>query len=84
MVEIIEYIMAKTRSFFYVVDRLTPEKGKMIKKALEMVPDVAAVNVGLSHGVVEVQAARDPEAQIKMACEIVGSSYRMRVQRKHL
>lgn len=76
--------MAKGRSYFYLIDSLTAEKGQMIKRAMEQVPDVEAVIVGVNHGVIEVRAARDPMVQLKMACEIAGTTFRIQVKRKHL
>ncbi len=76
--------MPKPRSYYYLVDGLGPEKGVMIKRAMEMVPDVQAVIVSLSHGVVEVRSLQEPTTQVKMACEIAGTAFRMQIKRKHL
>ncbi len=76
--------MASPRTYYYLLDGLTPDKGQRIKRALEQVPDIKSIIVGLSHGVVEIRATRDPEVQIKMACSIAGVTFRLRVSRKNL
>lgn len=72
------------RSFFYLIDGLNPERGQRLKKALEQLDGVNGVIVRPDHGVIEVQSARDPEEQVKMACTIVGTTFRVKVKKRSL
>jgi hypothetical protein len=72
------------RSFFYLIDGLNAERGQRLKRALEQLDEVNGVKVHLDHGVIEVQASRDPEAQVKMACTIVGTIFRVKVKKRSL
>jgi hypothetical protein len=70
------------KSFYYLIDNLTSEKALKISKALQAVTDVLETKANPSQGVLEVKATRDVEAQVKMACEIAGTTFRTRMSRK--
>jgi len=72
------------RSFLYLIDGLNPERGQRLKKALDQVAEITGVIVRPTHGVVEVHAPRDPEHHVKMACAIVGTSFRVRMKKRSL
>lgn len=72
------------RSFFYLIDGLNAERGQRLKKALEQIAEIAGVVVRPSHGVIEVQANRDPEEQVKMACAVVGVAFRVKMKKRNL
>lgn len=76
--------MPRARSYYYLLDGLTAEKGGVIRRALETLPGIEAINVSPAHGVVEVIAASDPIEQVKMACEIARIAFRMQLKRRHL
>ena len=72
------------RSFYYLIDGLTPEKGQRLKKALEQIPEISSVFVRPDHGVIELEAARNPEAQVELACAIAGTTLRVEVKKRSL
>jgi hypothetical protein len=69
------------RSFYYLIDNLTSEKAVKINKALHAVTDVLETKANPSQGVLEVKATRDVEPEVKMACEIAGTTFRTRMSR---
>ncbi len=76
--------MPKPRSYYYLVDGLDSEKGGLVKRALESVPDLQGVVVSAIHGVIKVRSPRDPLLQVRMACEITGITLRTELKRRHL
>jgi len=72
------------RSYFYLLDGLNIERGQRLRKALEQLDEISGVIVRPDHGIIEVQASRDPELQVKMACSIVGTTFRVKVNRRSL
>jgi hypothetical protein len=70
------------RSFYYLIDNLNAGNASTIATALKAVAEVLEVKTHPSHGVVEVKALRDVEAQVKMACSIAGTTLRMRLDRR--
>jgi hypothetical protein len=77
-------IPAMAKSFFYLLDGLNAERGQRLKKALEQLNEVAGVIIRPDHGVIEVQAARDPESHVRMACAIVGTTFRVKINKRSL
>jgi hypothetical protein len=75
------YLMS-AKSYYYLIDNLTGENALKISKALKAVSDVLDSKASPSQGVLEVKATRDVEAQVKMACEIAGATFRTRMSRK--
>lgn len=78
------YDSAVTRSFIYLIDGLNVERGQRLKSALEHVPDITGVVVRPNHGVIQVEANRDPEEQVRMACTVVGIAFRVKMKRRNL
>lgn len=78
------YDLVVTRSFFYLIDGLNVERGQRLKKALEQIPEIGVVVVRPDHGVLEVQANRDPEERVRMACNLVGLAIRVKMKRRNL
>jgi acyl dehydratase len=70
------------KSFYYLIDNLTSEKAVKISKALQAVAEVLEAKASPSQGVLEVRATRDVEAQVKIACEIAGTTFRTRMSRR--
>lgn len=77
-------IRRMARSFLYLIDGLNVERGHRLKRALEQVPGVAKVTVQADQGVIEVRASRDPEIQVKMACSIAGTVFRVKMKKRSL
>lgn len=70
----------KTRNYAYLVDRLDKEKAEAIRKSLHALNHVEQVSVDVSRNTVELQATRDLEQQVRMACDIAKADYRTRVK----
>jgi hypothetical protein len=76
--------MAKKKSFYYVIDGLDAEKGETLKNALSPVSDIHSVTVRPREGLVEVIAVRNVEQEVKVACEVAGTSFRIRAKKRQL
>lgn len=72
-------MLGKKRSYTYIVDSLTTEKASLLHRSLAVLPEIKRLNVSASRGTVEVEATRDVEDQIKMACDIARVQFRTRV-----
>ncbi|HUX13674.1 MAG TPA: hypothetical protein VMW87_11645 [Spirochaetia bacterium] len=72
--------MSKSRSFYYIVDKLTADRAEVIRKGLNAITGVDGVKVSVNRGMVEVTARKDLEAQVRIACEVAGAVYRTRAQ----
>ena len=59
--------MFKSRTFHYIVDRLTPDRAEVIRKGLESLSGVEGVRVTVNRGMVEIKAIKDMEAQVRLA-----------------
>lgn len=66
--------------FYYIVDRLNEEKATMLAKSLRIIPDVKAVSVSAARGMVEIEAKRDLEPQVRLACDVAGATFRARAK----
>jgi hypothetical protein len=73
--------MLWARTFYYLVDKLDSSKAILLKRTLRGVPDIEDAEVSANRGVVKVKARRDMADQIRMACDIVGVTFRTRVNR---
>ncbi|WP_455381814.1 hypothetical protein [Salinispira pacifica] len=72
--------MFKSRSFYYIVDKLTVERAQVIRKGLEAIAGIEAVKITVNRGMVEIRAKRDMEEQVQLACQVSGAIYRTRAQ----
>jgi hypothetical protein len=70
------------KSFYYLIDNLTTEKAQIITRALKAVSGVEDAKASPTQGIVEVKAGRDVEAQVRMACDIAGTTFRTKMSRK--
>lgn len=77
-------IGAMSRKFFYLIDGLDAVRGGRLKRALSNASGVSSVSIRPNHGVVEIEASADPESQVRMACSIVGTRFRVRLKRREL
>ncbi len=73
--------MARVKTYRYIVDKLNTESSDRIKKALRQVDEIKSITVDPSAGVVELVAARDLETELKLACDIAGASFRVKMKR---
>ena len=74
--------MARSKTYYYVIDKLTEESAPKIRSALKAIDSVDDVRTKIASGIVEVDAKRDMESELKMAAEIAGCTFRTRVQKK--
>jgi len=72
------------KRFYYVIDGLTSQRSRQLKRALQELPGIGTVVVRPDHGIVEVEANREPEPHVKLACSIVGTAFRVKVKRRDL
>jgi len=72
--------MPRAKQFYYVIDGLDDESALVIKKGLSVVGDVKDVQVNVGRGMAEVQAYRDVEAQVRLACDVAGVTFRTRAK----
>lgn len=74
--------MSKLKSFTYIIDALSTDKGEKIKKALQNIPEIKSITVDVTQGTVELLANKDYEVEMKYACDIAGASFRVKIKTK--
>ena len=57
--------MARMKSFFYIIDNLTAERGEAIRQSLKALSEVEDARYSIQQGFVEVRAKKDVEAQLR-------------------
>lgn len=78
------FFMARSKTYYYLIDKLTDEAVPKIRSALKAINTVEDVRARISSGIVEVDAKKDVESELKMAAEIAGCIFRTRVQKKQV
>ncbi len=73
--------MARVKNYRYIVDRLTPETGEKIKKALRQIDEIKSITISSAEGMVELAAEKDLETELKLACDIAGAVFRVKVKK---
>ncbi len=73
--------MAKLKTHTYIVDKLTDESGEKIKKALRSVDEIKSITIRLEEGTVEILSVKDLEAELKIACDIAGAVFRVKLKK---
>ena len=76
--------MARIKTYYYLLDKLTEESAPKIRSALKAIDAVEDVRAKISSGIVEVDAKKDIEFELKMAAEIAGCIFRTKVQKKQV
>lgn len=76
--------MGKGKPYGYLLDGLTPERAEVMTKALRSVPEIKSITVRASEGIIKVMATRDPETQIKLACDVAGCVFRLKLGKGQL
>jgi len=74
-------MLGKTRTFTYLVDGLTPEKEAQMERGLDVVSGVSDVQVSASRSTVELKAKKDVEDKVRVACDVAGVRFRVRVKK---
>lgn len=75
------YDLEVKKRYNYVVDGLTEERGPRLERALQELSDVTVV-VHPKHGLIEVEATREPDSEVRMARSIVGVTFRVKTKRR--
>ena len=74
--------MAKLKSFTYIIDGLSTDKGEKIRKALQNIPEIKSITVNAIEGTVALLSTKDHEIEMKYACDIAGASLRVKIKTK--
>ena len=64
----------------YIIDKLDAKKGELMKKALSVIPEITAVRFDVGLCILEVEARKNMEDQVKLACSTAGTSLRARLK----
>lgn len=59
---------------------MNEESAAKLEKSLKVLPDVRSVAVSVARGMVEIESRRDLEAQVRLACEVAGATFRTRAR----
>lgn len=76
--------MFGTNTYIYLIDSLDANNAKVLKTALETVPEIKSVLVSPLKGLVEVQAKFDVTDSVKIACSVAGVKLRTKVNRSKI
>ena len=72
--------MPRAKPFYYLVDGLTDENARIIKKGLDIIADIKEVQVSVGRSMVETMAFRDVEEQVRLACDVASVHFRARAR----
>ena len=70
--------------YYYLLDKLNQENAEVLKKALKTANSITGVETRVRQGLLEVLSSRNPEKELKMACDIAGVVLRREVKKKDL
>ena len=70
------------QDYFFVVDRIDRESGAVLKRALDVVPEIRKVTVWPARGIVEIRATRDIEESLKIACRVANVGFRAKTTKR--
>jgi hypothetical protein len=74
--------MARAKSYYFIIDRLTPEKALLMKRGLLELSAVTDVKVDTRTSLAEVKATRKIEEDVKTVCSLAGLELRTQIDRK--
>lgn len=74
--------MAKSKNYRYIIDNLTSDNGDIIKKALQNIPEILSITIDIHSGTVDLISKKDAETELKYACDIAGTSFRVQIKKK--
>ena len=78
------HTMSKAKHYYYLVDDMDPQSGDIIARGLKVITAIEAVNIDLAQGIVEVIALRNPDTNVKTACEVAGTVLRTKIKKNQL
>lgn len=76
--------MARAKTQYYILDNLDKESGELMRKSLASVPDITGITVDLRQGMIAIESRADMEPQVKLACDVAGTTFRTRVKKGQL
>ena len=76
--------MLVTNTYYYLIDSLNSDNAKILKKALETVPNIKSVAVSPLKGLVEIKAKSDVTDSLKLACSVAGVKLRTKVDQSKI
>ncbi|WP_319561555.1 hypothetical protein [Marispirochaeta sp.] len=76
--------MARGKSYYFIIDKLTPGKAMLLKRGLLELSIVVDVKVDVRSSVVEVKALKKIEETVKTVCSLAGLELRTRIDKKDL
>ena len=74
--------MSKSKTYSYIIDGLSSDNGEKIKKALQNISDIKSITVNVLSGTVDIISVKNVETEVKYACSIAGTSFRVRIDKK--
>ena len=77
-------VMARSKSYFFIIDGLTAEKALLLKRGLLELSTILDVKIDIRSGLIEVIATRKIESAVETACSLAGLQLRTQVSRKEL
>lgn len=72
--------MARTKTYYYLIDKLNNSNAATFKKALLTVDSIKSITIRPNESMVELISTRNPEDSVKIACDIAGTEFRVRVK----
>ncbi|MFW6207713.1 MAG: hypothetical protein ACOC2P_03345 [Spirochaetota bacterium] len=72
--------MARTKTYYYLIDKLNTSNAGTLKKALQTVDSIKSITIRPNEGLLELISTRNPEDSVKIACDIAGTQFRVRVK----
>ena len=76
--------MARMKSFYYIIDNLSAERGDAIRESLKALSEVDDARYSLQQGYIEVRAKKDVEAQLRLACNMFGAGFRTKMKKSDI
>jgi hypothetical protein len=74
--------MPRIKTYYYLIDNLTSENGEIMKRALQATSSIKSITLHIREGLLEVMADRDVEDVLRIACELAGTRFRIKVKKR--
>jgi len=74
--------MGKSKTYSYIIDGLSTNNGEKIKRALQNISDIKSITINVHSGTVDIISVKDLETEVKYACAMAGTSFRIRIDKK--
>jgi PDZ domain-containing secreted protein len=74
--------MARTKTYYYLIDKLNNSNAGTFKKVLQTVDSIKSITIRPNESMVELISTRNPEDSVKIACDIAGTKFRVRVKNR--